>query len=204
VLFSLPLRTFPDPFARLGGANILFALTIVTYIVMMTFYSIYLKHLVLIDVFIIAIGFVLRIFAGAIIIAAAISPWLYLVTCFLSLFLAFSKRRHELVLLQEQAGHHRLTLKAYNVALLDQIITIVVTGTILSYSIYTIEGPIQDHRLIITIPFVLYGVFRYLYLIHLHKGGGSPEEVLLRDPHIRTSVLLCGLSVIALVYFIPA
>ncbi len=203
ILFQLPLHSFPDPFANLGGANILFTLTIITYIVLMVFYSIYLKHVVLIDVFIIAIGFVLRIFAGAIIIAAAISPWLYLVTCFLSLFLAFSKRRHELVLLQEQAGHHRLTLKDYNVALLDQIITIVVTGTILSYSIYTIEGPIKDHRLVLTIPFVLYGVFRYLYLIHLHKGGGSPEEVLLQDAHIRAIVLLCGLSVVALVYLIP-
>ncbi len=124
-------------------------------------------------------------------------------TCFLSLFLAFSKRRHELVLLQEQAEHHRLTLKAYNVALLDQIITIVVTGTIIAYSIYTIEGQAKNHLLILTIPFVLYGILRYLYLIHMHKGGGSPEEVLLQDTHVRTSVVLCILSIIALLYFVP-
>ena len=180
VLFRLPLYPYRDVFIRIGGANILFLLTIIAYILLMVCYSSYLKHVALLDAFIIAIGFVLRIFAGAIVIAAAISPWLYLVTCFLSLFLAFSKRRHELMLLQEQAASHRSTLKAYNVTLLDQIITIVVTGTVIAYSIYTIEGPTKHHLLIITIPFVLYGTFRYLYLIHMHKGGGSPEEVLLQ------------------------
>lgn len=203
ILFQPALRLYHDVFANVGGSNILFTLTIITYIVLMVCYSSYLKHVALLDAFIIASGFVLRIFAGAIVIAASISPWLYLVTCFLSLFLAFSKRRYELVLLQKQAEHHRLTLKEYNVALLDQIITIVVTGTIIAYSIYTIEGPTKNHLLVLTIPFVLYGTLRYLYLIHMHKGGGSPEEVLLQDPHVRTSVVLCVLFVVALIYFVP-
>ena len=203
ILFQPSLRPSHDVFAKVGGANILFTLTIIVYITLMACYSGYLKHVALLDVFIIASGFVLRIFAGAIVIAVSISPWLYLVTCFLSLFLAFSKRRYELILLQEQAEHHRLTLKEYNVALLDQIITIVVTGTIIAYSIYTIEGPTKNHLLVLTIPFVLYGILRYLYLMHMHKGGGSPEEVLLRDTHVRASVVLCVLFVITLLYFVP-
>lgn len=203
LIFSIPIQPQYDTFASLGGANTLFAFTLASYLIMMTFYSTYLKHIVLIDVFIIASGFVLRILAGAVVVPVSISPWLYLVTSFLSLFLALSKRRHELVLLQEQALHHRKILKEYSIAMLDQMITIVVAGTIMAYSLYTVEGPTGDHRLIITIPLVLYGMFRYLYLVYMRMEGGSPEEVLLRDRHMLGTVLLCITLVITVLYILP-
>ncbi len=201
VLFRIPVHN--DIYASIGGANVLFPLVIVAYLGLMVLYSTRLKHVVLIDVFVIASGFVLRILAGTVVIPVIISPWLYLVTCFLSLFLAFSKRRHEIVLLQGDASGHRKILKEYSIPLLDQIITIMVVGTLISYSIYTVEGPTGDHRLIVTIPFVLYGMLRYLYLVHMRMEGGSPEEVLLRDRHILGSVALCTLLVIVVLYLFP-
>jgi 4-hydroxybenzoate polyprenyltransferase len=201
VLCQVPVHS--NMYASLGGANVLLPLVIVAYLVLMVFYTTRLKHVVLIDVFVIACGFVLRILAGTVVIPVIISPWLYLVTCFLSLFLAFSKRRHEIVLLQGDASGHRKILKEYSIPLLDQITTIMVVGTLISYSIYTVEGSTGDHRLIITVPFVLYGMLRYLYLVHMRMEGGSPEEVLLRDRHILGSVVLCTILVIAVLYLFP-
>lgn len=203
-LFSMPITPLRDIYASLGGANVLFTLALVTYLFLMILYSLKLKHVVLIDVFVIAAGFVLRILAGAVVVPVNISPWLYLVTCFLSLFLALGKRRHELTLLQEQANQHRQTLQEYSLPLLDQLITVVVTGTIIAYSLYTIEGSTGDHRLAITIPFVIYGMFRYLYLIYVHMEGGSPEEILLRDRHVLVTVLLCLILVGIILYILPA
>lgn len=200
LLFRIPIAPHQDVYKSFGGANLLFTVTLVGYLVMMTFYSFRLKHIVLIDVFIIAGGFILRILAGAVVVPVAISPWLYLVTSFLSLFLALSKRRHELVLLQGQAHQHRQALQEYSLSLLDQMITIVVTGTIISYSLYTIEGTTGEQRLVVTIPFVLYGTFRYLYLIHMRMEGGSPEEVLLRDRHILGTVILYTILVFIVLY----
>ncbi len=200
-LFYIP--SLPDIYASFGGTNVLFALTVASYIVLNVFYSTRLKHVVLVDVFCIACGFVLRILAGAVVIPVVISPWLYLVTCFLSLFLALSKRRHELILLQEHAGNHRRILKEYSIPMLDQMITIVVTGTLMAYSVYTIEGTTGHGRLIITVPFVLYGMFRYLYLVYMRMEGGSPDEVLLRDRHMLGTVLLCTLVIIAVLYVFP-
>ncbi|HEU5227187.1 MAG TPA: decaprenyl-phosphate phosphoribosyltransferase [Ktedonobacteraceae bacterium] len=202
-LFTMPMQPHDDIYASLGGTNILFTSTIIIYLVMMVLYSFYLKHVVLIDVFIIASGFVLRILAGAVVIPVSISPWLYLVTTFLSLFLALSKRRHELILLQEDAAHHRRILKEYSIPMLDQMITIVVAGTLMSYSLYTIQGPTGNHRLIVTIPLVLYGMFRYLYLVYMQMEGGSPEEVLLRDRHMLGTVLLCAVLIITVLYILP-
>jgi 4-hydroxybenzoate polyprenyltransferase len=198
-IFLLPL---PDNhlYQDLGGSNLLFAGTVIAYLLLMALYTTRLKHIVLIDVFVIAAGFVLRIVAGAVVIPVVISPWLYLVTCFLSLFLGLSKRRNEIVLLQDQAGSHRKILKEYSLPLLDQLIMIVVTCTLVAYSIYTIEGSTGNHRLIITIPFVLYGLFRYLYLVHIRMEGGSPEEVLLRDRHMLGTVMLCTISIITVLY----
>ena len=193
----------PDIYKSLGGANVLFALSVLAYLVMMIFYSFRLKHIVLIDVFCIAAGFVLRIIAGTVVIPVVISPWLYLVTCLLSLFMGFGKRRNELVLLQGQAGSHRKILKEYSIPMLDQMITIVVSGTLMSYSLYTVQGQTGNHRLMITVPFVLYGVFRYLYLVYMRMDGGSPDEILLRDRHILAAVLLCIITVIAVLYLLP-
>ena len=201
VLFYTP--SLPDIYASFGGANVLFALTVASYIVLNVFYSTRLKHIVLVDVFCIACGFVLRILAGAVVIPVVISPWLYLVTCFLSLFLALSKRRHEIVLLQGHAGNHRRILKEYSIPMLDQMITIVVAGTLMAYSVYTIEGTTGHGRLIVTVPFVLYGMFRYLYLVYMRMEGGSPDEVLLRDRHMLGTVLLCTVVIIAVLYLLP-
>ncbi len=201
--FLLPLPSPNDVFAWLGGANILFALTLTTYLLLMALYTVRLKHMVLIDVFIIASGFVLRILAGAVVVPVAISPWLYCVACFLSLFLALSKRRHELLLLQDQASTHRQILKEYSIPMLDQMITIVAAGTVMSYSLYTFRGPTGHDRLSITIPFVLYGIFRYLYLMYMRMQGGSPEEVLLSDRHILGTVMLCTICILLVLYVFP-
>lgn len=201
VMFKVPSP--PDIYRSLGGASLLFALSVLAYFVLMVFYSFRLKHVVLIDVFCIAAGFVLRIIAGTVAIPVVISPWLYLVTCFLSLFLGFGKRRHELVLLQGQAGSHRKILQEYSIPMLDQMITIVVSGTVMSYSLYTVEGPTGDHRLMVTVPFVLYGVFRYLYLVYIRMEGGSPDEILLRDRHMLVTVVLCIITVIGALYLFP-
>ncbi len=199
-LFLLPIPVGQDIFAAYGGANLLFALVVIAYLTLMVFYNLLLKHLVLIDVFTIAAGFVLRILAGTMVVAVSISAWLYLVTCFLSLFLALAKRRHELVLLQDDASLHRQILKEYSIPMLDQMITIVVTGAIVSYSLYTVEGNTGGHRLIVTVPLVIYGMFRYLYLVYMRKEGGSPEEVLLRDRYMFIAVILCIASIIAVLY----
>ena len=200
-MFSIPVPH--DIYAPNGGANILFALCVVAYLLLMILYSTHLKHLVLIDVFVIAGGFVLRILAGTVVISVIISPWLYLVTCFLSLFLALSKRRHELTILQKQASEHRQILKEYSLPLLDQMITIVVTCTLVAYSLYTFAGPTGHQRLTITIPFVLYGMFRYLYLVYIRMEGGSPEEVLLRDRPMLGTVMVCTILIIAVLYLLP-
>ena len=199
VLFFLPTKNH-DMYASFGGSNLLFTGIVVFYLLLMACYSVYLKHIVLIDVFIIASGFVLRILASAVVIPVVISPWLYLVTCFLSLFLALGKRRHEMVLLEEEAGNHRQILKEYSLPLLDQLIMITVTCTLVSYSLYTIETPTGNHRLIITIPFVLYGMFRYLYLIYMKMDGGGPEEVLLRDRPMLGTVVVCAILIICVLY----
>lgn len=201
LLYALPMRG-KDIFAYLGGADFLFTSIISAYFIIMVLYSLRLKHIVLIDVFTIASGFVLRIMAGVVVIPVSISAWLYLVTSFLALFLALSKRRHELILLQDQAHAHRQILKEYSVPMLNQMITITTTCTILSYSLYTIEGPTLTHPLMITIPFVLYGMFRYLYLVYSRMEGGSPEEVLLRDRHMRGTVLLCIVLIITVLYIL--
>ena len=169
----------------------------------MVLYTIRLKHVVLIDVFIIASGFVLRILAGAVVIPVAISPWLYCVACFLSLFLALCKRRHELLLLQEHASTHRQILKEYSIPMLDQMITIVAAGTVMSYSLYTFQRPAGHEGMSITIPFVLYGIFRYLYLMYMRMQGGSPEEVLLSDRHMLATVMLCTICILLVLYVLP-
>ena len=205
LIFTIPVSSSRQPniFGSLGGGSLLFALTVAAYLLLMVLYSVRLKHIVLLDVFSIAGGFTLRILAGAVVISVSISPWLYLVTILLSLFLALSKRRHELVILQDQAGNHRQILKEYNIPLLDQMITIVTTATLMAYSLYTFQGPTGNHRLMITIPLVLYGIFRYLYLVYMHKEGGSPEEVLLRDRHMLGTVLLCTVTIIMVLYVLP-
>lgn len=200
-LFFIPISGI-DTFASLGGANFLFTCTLASYLLLMVLYGLRLKHVVLLDVFIIASGFALRILAGAVVIPVIISPWLYIVTIMLSLLLALGKRRNELVLMEEEASNHRQILKEYNLPLLDQLITIVTAATVMSYSLYTFLATTGNHRLMVTIPLVLYGMFRYLYLVYVRKEGGSPEEVLLRDRHMLGTVLLC-IAVVIVVLYVP-
>jgi 4-hydroxybenzoate polyprenyltransferase len=160
-----------------------FGFVALAYVALMAAYTFVLKHLVLIDVFAIAAGFVLRAAAGAAVIHVQISPWLYLCTILLSLFLGFGKRRHELLLLEETARVHRRNLSEYTGPLLDDLINIVAGATIMAYSLYTFFASTvpQNHAMMATIPFVLYGVFRYLLLVHRTDFAGAPEEAVWRD-----------------------
>ncbi len=166
-------------------------LVILTYTVLMVAYSYYLKHVVLLDLMVIAAGFVLRAMAGALAIDVPISEWLYVVTALGALFLGINKRRAEIELLQDGAGSHRKILDEYSPELLDQMASTVTAATLMAYGLYTFtaDGLPENHSMMLTIPFVLYGIFRYLYLVHTKKEGGSPEEVLLRDMPILLTVV---------------
>jgi len=168
-------------------------------------YSLRLKHVVLIDVFIIAAGFVLRVLAGALVIKVEISSWLVICTILLSLFLALCKRRHELVILENNAGHHRQILREYTPYFLDQLISVVTASTVVAYSLYTVSEDVTTkfgtQNLRLTIPFVLYGIFRYLYLVHRKDEGGSPTQVLLTDLPLIINVVLWGISILFILYF---
>jgi 4-hydroxybenzoate polyprenyltransferase len=160
-----------------------FALVLGGYAALMLAYSYVLKTLVLVDVLVIAVGFVLRAIAGALAIGVPISPWLYLCTLLGALFLAVNKRRHELVLLQGGAASHRPILEEYSTQLLDQLSAMVTAATLIAYSLYTFsaENLPKNHVMMVTIPFVIYGLFRYLFLVYQKDEGGSPDELVVRD-----------------------
>jgi 4-hydroxybenzoate polyprenyltransferase len=166
-------------------------------------YSKWLKHVPILDVLILAGGFVLRVHAGTtLIVVERFSPWLYVLMSLLALYLGFGKRRAELALLAEDANAHRKVLDGYTVPLLDQFITIVSGTTIVAYSLYTFFRPEApgNHALMLTIPFVLYAIFRYLFLIQTRNIGGEPEEILLSDRPFQISILLWGLAVLVVFY----
>lgn len=174
------------------------------YFFSMLLYSAVLKHLVIVDVVTIAVGFALRAIAGAVVIEVLISPWLVVCTLLLASFLALGKRRTELVILDEQAEMHRPTLSHYNPRLLDQMISVVTASTLVAYAIYTIAeetvAKFETSNLMYTIPFVMYGIFRYLYLIYQRNLGGNPEQVLLRDKPLIINVLFWIIAVTAIIY----
>lgn len=168
-------------------------------------YTFYLKNVVLLDVFVVSFGFILRIAAGVVVIdVQRFSPWLYVFGGFLALFMILGKRRHELVLLGESAGSHRSSLEEYNLELIDLLLMIVTTSAVAAYSLYTFlaEGLPANHLMMLTIPFVLYGIFRYLYLIHVRHEGGAPEEILLRDRPMQVTLLLYGAMVFTALYLL--
>lgn len=184
--------------------NRAFAAVCLGYLALQIAYSKWLKERVILDVFSIAAGFFLRVIAGAKAIEVPISTWLLLCTLFLSLFLALGKRRHELVWLGEEAKNHRGVLREYDVSLLDQMMGVVTAGTIISYALYTLSyetvQKFQTENLGFTIPIVLYGVFRYLYLVY-HKGeGGHPELLFFDDKSLLSAVLLYGIVVGIVLY----
>ena len=181
-----------------------FGVTAASYAALLTLYSSLLKHMVIIDVLTIAAGFVLRAVAGAVAITVPISHWLLICTTLLALFIALSKRRHELTLLADGATGHRRILEEYSPYLVDQMIAVVTASTVVAYSVYAAESEtaarLGTTRLPLTIPFVLYGIFRYLYLVHQRQQGGSPAELLVNDRPLLICVALWAASVAVLLY----
>ncbi len=180
-----------------------FALILAFYLIINLLYSRWLKHVPILDVLIVSSGFVLRVGAGvALITVERFSPWLYVITTLFSLYIGLGKRRAEMNLLAHGASAHRKVFEGYTIPLLDQYITIVSGMTIITYSLYTFSAPNvpENHSMMLTIPFVVYGIFRYLQLIQTGHAAGAPDEVALKDRPLQTTVLLWGLTVIAVFY----
>lgn len=186
--------------------NTLLGVIVLVYFLLNIGYSMYLKNIVIIDVVTIAAGFVLRVVGGAVIISVTASQWLILCTILLSLFLGFSKRRHELILLESTAMNHRKVLEHYSPYFLDQMISVVTASTLICYALYTMSKETMEKlgtsKLIYTIPFVLYGIFRYLYLVHQKEKGGSPTEVMLTDKPMIINVMLWIITSVIFIYVI--
>ncbi|MCX6565206.1 MAG: decaprenyl-phosphate phosphoribosyltransferase [Candidatus Aminicenantes bacterium] len=192
----------------LAGAFVLrplFGAVAALYAVLMLGYSFKLKNIVILDVFLIASGFVLRVVAGGVAISVPLSSWLIICMSLLALFIAFGKRRHEIVFLETEAPLHRPILREYSAYLLDQMISVVTASTVIAYSFYTVsEETVRKFgtsNLILTTPFVLYGIFRYLYLVHEKGQGGSPEEMIFRDKPLAAAIILWIMAVMIILYF---
>jgi 4-hydroxybenzoate polyprenyltransferase len=191
----------------LAGAYFLstgFLVICAVYFLLNLAYSKWWKHIPLIDVMVIAACFVLRVAAGVSVIEVQrFSPWLYVVMTLLALYLGFGKRRAEMmVLVHDTPQSHRKVLSGYSIDLIDQLITIVSATTIIAYSLYTFSAPNlpDNHAMMLTVPFVLYGIFRYLYLIKMQNAGGEPEELLLKDRPLQATIVLWGLSILVIFY----
>ncbi|MFM8323212.1 MAG: decaprenyl-phosphate phosphoribosyltransferase [Chloroflexota bacterium] len=207
----------PVPVAVIAAAALLVVLLPVSYVLSPAFavvaliyflqnlaYSKWIKHLAILDVFSIAAGFVLRVAAGVTLIhVERFSPWLYVVTMLGSLYIGFGKRRAELAQMAGSGSNTRKVLSGYSLPMLDQYITIVSSTTVIAYSLYTFLAPNvpENHAMMLTIPFVIYGIFRYLYLVQMHGRGGAPEEILIHDRPLQATVLIWGLTVLVIFYF---
>ena len=194
VLISIPAALWLD------GA---FSLILFGYLALNIAYSFYLKNIVVVDVLVLAAGFVLRVAGGVVVVEVArFSPWLYLCITLGALFLGFGKRRHELMLLEDNADAHRAILAEYTVPFLDQLIALVTSTLVIAYSLYTFSAPNvpANHTMMLTIPIVLYGLFRYLYLIHVKKEGGAPDELVFRDRPLLATGLLWVVAVVVVLY----
>jgi 4-hydroxybenzoate polyprenyltransferase len=181
-----------------------FALAALAYVVLLVAYSAWLKHVVIVDVLVVAFGFVLRAVAGALVIDVAISGWLLICTILLALFLALGKRRHEVLMLEDAAARHRPILAEYSPGLLDQMVAVVTASTVTAYALYTMspETVAKFHTSLLpaTLPFVLYGIFRYLYLLYHRRLGGNPSEIVVRDRALLVNSLLWLLTVLVIIY----
>lgn len=176
-----------------------FGLTSLAYVILTFTYTLYIKHMVILDVMGLAAGFILRAVAGATAITVPISPWFLTCTAFFALFIALSKRWAELLLLGKTAGNHRKILEEYSPELLDRMTNIAATGAIMSYALYTFDGsghPDKPRWMMVTVPFVLYGVFRYQYLVSRKNEGGAPELILLTDRPLQVDILLYVVTVL--------
>jgi 4-hydroxybenzoate polyprenyltransferase len=176
---------------------------ILIYFLLMLAYSFWLKNVVIVDVMVVAFGFVLRVAAGVVVAEAArFSPWLYVCTIFLALFLSIGRRRHELTLLAEDANSHRKILEEYTIGFLDEMNHVVSTGALIAYSLYTFSATNLpgNHAMMLTIPFVIYGLFRYQYLVHVKGEGGAPEMLLYTDRPFLLDLILWGIAVVLIIY----
>jgi 4-hydroxybenzoate polyprenyltransferase len=184
-----------------------FAGAALAYVALLVAYSVWLKHVVIVDVLVVASGFVLRAAAGALAIDVEISGWLLICTILIALFLALGKRRHEYLTLEAEAARHRPILAEYSAALLDQMIAVVTASTVTAYALYTMSpetvAKFHTHLLPATLPFVLYGIFRYLYLLYRRQLGGSPSELFLNDRALLLNTLGWMLAVIVIIYLAP-
>ena len=192
--FAVPLAFALDwPFGAVAGA----------YVVLMVGYSLALKNVVIIDLFCIAGGFVLRAIAGAIVIDVRISPWLLICTALLALFLVLGKRRHELLLLEDGAANHRRILAEYSTPLIEELISVVTSATVIAYSLYTFFSETSHEHgryMMLTIPFVVYAIFRYLYLVHRRNEGGNPDQLLFKDVPLLVSIVLWAVAATLILY----
>jgi len=182
-----------------------FMIALLIYVILQFSYSFGLKNVIILDVFIIAAGFIIRVISGGFAINVHISHWLLICTLLLALFLALSKRRHEMVLLGKEAVNHRPILGEYSPYLLDQMIAVVTASTVIAYCLYTISeetvSKFGSTSLIYTVPFVLYGIFRYLYLVHQKAQGGTPEALIIKDKPLLIDVFLWIVSAVLIIYF---
>ena len=180
------------------------ALLVIVYFTVQIAYSLHIKHIVILDVLVVAAGFVLRLLAGGLVIDVSLSPWLYASAGLLALFLVIGKRRQELASLGEDAAATRRIFAQYNLPLLDDMLRIVTSATTITYIIYTVESPTMvrngQNLGLITVPFVIYGLFRYLYLIHVEKRGGAPDEILFNDRPLQATMVLAALAYIIILY----
>lgn len=181
-----------------------FFIIALVYFILQIAYSFRLKHVVILDVFVIAAGFLIRVVAGGLAIEVSLSSWLLICTILLALFLALGKRRHELVLLEEEASDHRPILEEYSPYFLDQLIAVVTASIVIAYCLYTIDAEtvakFGTTNLLYTVPFVFYGIFRYLYLIHQKSKGGSPETLILKDKPLLIDIFLWIASAVFILY----
>jgi len=171
-----------------------FPAILIAYVALVVLYSVLLKRAVFLDVLVVAAGFVLRVVGGAVAINVPVSRWILVVAYLLALYLALGKRRTELALLGDGAGHHRAVLGQYTLPLVDSAISVVLGATVLAYALYTVApdtvAKVGSEGLLATVPIVLYGLFRYLYLLHSHDLGGSPTKVLLTDRPLLVCVVI--------------
>jgi 4-hydroxybenzoate polyprenyltransferase len=184
-----------------------FAVTALAYVALLTLYSVWLKHVVIVDVITVASGFVLRAVAGAVAIGVEISGWLLICTILIALFLALGKRRHEYLTLEGAAARHRPILAEYSAGLLDQMIAVVTASTVTAYALYTMspETVAKFHTPLLpaTLPFVLYGIFRYLYLLYRQQLGGNPSELFLNDRALLVNTICWMVAVLLIIYGVP-
>ena len=192
--------------SALGGAfglNLKFGGLVLLYFILNVLYTFWLKNIVILDVLLVAAGFVIRVGAGVVLVdVERFSPWLYICMTLLALFMVLGKRRREITLLEAQANEHRAVLANYNLEFIDQLIGAVSTSAIIAYSFYTFsaENLPQNHAMMLTIPFVLYGIFRYLYLIHVRHEGGAPDELVFKDRPLMLTFVLWGLFAVGVLY----